>query len=187
MEVQATSDINVDDIFTVGNKLVMTIKGKSVFTHSFCRNDKVKTLGSMSLVKLTDKHDSIKVDPALLFQRLYLLANVDDVNVKDTLKYELCAYPPSLFESTTMLRKADKSQLAMTIRKYVDSKLVADGIPVPCMQSEQYVLDGGSLLHRIPWHKGDTFDTTIHHTLNLYTKSTVLPLSCLMVTTTRRQ
>jgi len=58
-----------------------------------------------------------------------------------------------------MLRKADKSQLAMAIRKHVDNVSADDVIPIVDMQVDKYVLDGGSLLHRIPWHRGDTFET----------------------------
>ena len=41
------------------------------------------------------------VEPALLFQRLLVVANTgnEDVDLDDVLKYELCTFPPALFEN----------------------------------------------------------------------------------------
>ena len=66
---------------------------------------KEATLGSASAVTSAGK--DIDIDPALLFQRMMTVATVGDMNLVDALNYELCAYPPALFESRTLLRKAD--------------------------------------------------------------------------------
>jgi len=58
--------------------------------------------------------------------------------------------PPALFETRNILRKSDKPQLAQTIRDHaadLSSEAVTNSIP----KTDYYVLDGGSLLHRLPW------------------------------------
>ena len=59
--------------------------------------------------------------------------------------FELCTFAPALFQSTGVLLEATKSTLGESIYKMVQ-----------CQQTDipkdvQYVLDGGDLLHKIPW------------------------------------
>ena len=61
----------------------------------------------MSSKTKIDKKNEIEIDPALLFQRL-LVANASTISPNDVFSYELCSYPPAIFESPIMLRKADK-------------------------------------------------------------------------------
>ena len=63
----------------------------------------------------------IEVDPALLFQRMMTVATGSHMNLEDIMCYELCAYPPALFESRSILRKPDKPQLAHAIIKCINS------------------------------------------------------------------
>jgi len=93
------------------------------------------------------------------------------------LTYELSPYPPALFEARNILRKADKFQLPQAIREYaanLSSEAVMNSIP----EIDCYVLDGGSLLHRLPWKKGNSYnaiaesyaDFTVRH----YGRATVV-------------
>ena len=68
------------------------------------------------------------------------------------MKYELSTFPPALFEGRNLLRKAEKPQLANAIYDHVND-VVLDCLP----KTDRYVLDGGSLLHRIPWTRGDSY------------------------------
>lgn len=67
----------------------------------------------------------------------------------------ITAYPPDLFESCTIMRQADKAQLAHAIMNHV-KKLGSEELELP--ETQQNVLDGGSLLHRITWRKGETYE-----------------------------
>lgn len=125
---------------------------KPVYTYCAKRSDRVNTLGSASAVTNTEK--KIDIDPALLFQRMMTVATVGQMNLADVLNYELCAYPPALFESRTLLRKSDKPQLAHAIVKKCGDLCKSDVSETQL--NVQYVLDGGSLLHRVPWKSGDT-------------------------------
>ena len=84
--------------------------------------------------------------------------------------YELSTFPAALFEAKDIFWKADKPQLAQAVAELSSkesSKTILDFIP----PTEQYVLDGGSLIHRLPWKRGDSYgaiaqsyaDFTIKH------------------------
>ena len=57
---------------------------------------------------------------------------------------------PALFESTSLMQKADKPPLAAVIADFVKNKSNA---AVICKETEKFVLDGVFLLHLIPWVK----------------------------------
>ena len=84
-----------------------------------------------------------------------MLANSSKLTLSDCIKYELCSYPPALFESPSMLCKANKPELKKAIREYITSKLLSTPLAVdqlePLRCTEKYILDGGSLLHKIAW------------------------------------
>ena len=60
-------------------------------------------------------------------------------------KYKLCSVPPALSESSSLPLQANKPVSANAIWKSIHES--------PLEQSEdvQYVLDGGALLHFLPW------------------------------------
>ena len=91
--------------------------------------------------------------------------------MKDT-KYELCSVPASLFETNGSLRNANKPVLASTIRKMVDTEIEIPSQPV------RYVLDGGSLLQRIPWKRGTSYasiiDSYVAYVKRKYTKAFIV-------------
>ena len=65
--------------------------------------------------------------------------------------YELCSYPPALFYSSLFLREPQKSQFGDAIWSMIQHPEISISIDV------QYVIDGGSLLHKVPWVRGETF------------------------------
>ena len=152
--VTAPASVNVHKLHSIGSGIVAKMKENPVFTFKAKRSDRVKTLGSAAAVTSTVDAD-IEIDPALLFQRMMTVAASSDMNLADIMHYELCAFPPALFESRSMLRKADKSQLAHAILKKSD-ELRTEVVEI--QSTDQYVIDGGSLLQRIPWHKHDTYE-----------------------------
>ena len=95
------------------------------------------------------------------------MAKTDDLSLENVLDFQLSPYPPALFEATNVLRKPNKPQLAHAISEYMISEAQTE-----CNhRNEHYVVDGGSLLHRIPRTKGDSYgeiaesyaDFTIQH------------------------
>ena len=147
------------------------------------------------------KKNEVEIDPGLLFQRLLVLSHATTITSSEVFRHELCSYPPAIFESPTLLRKADKPQIVESIARYVEDKLeeapvdvaeydemstpvsstivpsestseIDQNVALPqedigntplyesttATQGEHtYVLDGGSLLHRIKWKKKTTY------------------------------
>jgi len=150
----AGPDVNVHDFESVGNKIIEDIIGKSAFTYKFKRKDRAQTLGNISAVKIAPDRT---IDPGLLFQRFLVVSRSGDLSLEEVLTYELSPYPPALFETRNILRKADKLQLAQAIRDHaadLSSEAVMNSIP----KTDCYVLDGDSLLHHLPWKKGDSYN-----------------------------
>ena len=106
--VVATKDVNVTRFQELGTRVVQELIGNAAFTCSFKRSLKAKTLAFSSAVKVSGEQS---IDPALLFQRLLLVSQSGDISIDAAMKYELCPYPPSLFEARDIMRKADKPQL----------------------------------------------------------------------------
>ena len=83
--------------------------------------------------------------------------------MEDVHKYELSLFPPTLFEANYVLQKPEKTQLARAIEEYASvqcdvaseqcDKAVSNDIP----KTDNYVLDGGSLVQCVPWTKGNTY------------------------------
>ena len=86
--------------------------GQPVLKHSFKRKARAITFDSHAAVKVGD--DEVQIDPLLLFQRL-IISGSQANDLANALTYELCNYPPALFEAKDRLLKAVKSQLAAVI------------------------------------------------------------------------
>ena len=71
--INANDDVNVDDLFAVGNSTVKTMEGQSIFSYSHKRNTRVKTLATAGAIKITEDRT---IDPALLFQRFLVVTQV---------------------------------------------------------------------------------------------------------------
>ena len=130
-----------------------------VLKYSFKRKARAVTFASYAAVKVGD--DEVQIDPLLLFQRL-IISGSQANDLANALTYDLCNYPKALFETKDRLLKAVKSQLAAVIWS----------VPLepPPSQNFKYVLDGGALLHRIPWQLGDTYGKILQDYANYVTK-----------------
>lgn len=71
--------------------------------------------------------------------------------MSELFKFELSSHPSSLFDNSGMPREAHKSTLADAI--WTSGECGIDALPV----DTKYVLDGGSLLHKLPWTSKSTF------------------------------
>ena len=168
----ALSIVNVDTAQAVGTSILSSMDGHTPAEYTFKRKDQAVTLGVKSSVKIDG--DQVQVDPQLLFQRLVIVAQKCD-ELESALKYELCSYPPALFDSSLLLREAKKPALADAIRKHVGPDVPADNV----VDGSQYVLDGGALLQRIPWSIGSTY-TYIFHQYTQYVVKKYGKVWCLM-------
>jgi len=164
--INANENVNVQDLFTVGSETVKTMEGCSVFSYSLKRNTKAIKVG-----------DDRTIDLALLFQRFLVVSQSGELCLDKVMNFELCPYPPSLFEAKNLLCKPDKAQLAEAIRNHVTS-LSDDAILQSVRETDHYVLDGGSLLHRLHWTEGCTYTSIstdyASFTLDRYGNATIV-------------
>lgn len=146
--VTANASANVDNAKEVGRSILKKMEGEKVIGFSFKKKSQAVLMDSKSTLKLNDE-ETVKIDPQLLFQRL-VIAGTQAEQLPEALEYELCGYPPALFETRNVLLPANKPQLAKPIW---DVATAVDG-PKDCV----FVLDGGALLQRIPWDTGKTYN-----------------------------
>ena len=136
--VVAGEDVNADKAKEVGEKVLCSMLGKNIHDHSFRKKDQVKTLASKSAVRFSE--GSIQVDPQLLFQRLTVVATGGrNENPQPFFKFEMCSYPPALFDSSLLTRQANTSALADAI--WTTAKNNQTGGPTG---NDHFVLDGDS-------------------------------------------
>ena len=89
-----------------------------------------------------------------MFQRFLVVSNSTPIKINEVVKFELCSYAPAIFESLEVLRKANKPQITEEIVKMISKSNGSEDIANNSRQQiDQYVLDGGSLLHRVKWLK----------------------------------
>ena len=150
--VTASASCNPHEARKVGEAILDKMEGQNAFDFVFRRKEQIERMGMKQLVVDGEK---LKVDPQLLFQRLLILANNSDYSLDDLLKYELSAQPTALFDKHGLLRQANKPQLADALPSTSsnEGQQTRDSKPV------YNVLDGGSLLQRFPWKRGETFDS----------------------------
>ena len=151
--LHANENVNVDRYWSVGSEIVKNMAGKSVFDFSFSRKDKVTTMSFMKAVKIDDDRS---IDPAVLFQRMIIITNTGEISLEEMVVHELCSFPPALFSSNSMPLEADKAPLAHALDDYCTSKLPGQKSTTP-PKTDHYVMDGGSLIHRLNWEKGKTY------------------------------
>ena len=150
--VTADSAVNVEQAKEIGTRTLQDIIGKNVKDYSFRKSQQAVTLNEKSSLKVNG--EVIAVDPQLFFQRLTAAANRYVTDISEVFKYELSGVPSSLFDNTGLMREPQKSALAQAIWSHGDCSLDEDYQPE---QTINHVIDGGSLLQRIPWEKGSTF------------------------------
>eukprot|EP00745_Piridium_sociabile_P028799 TRINITY_DN4651_c0_g1_i2.p1 TRINITY_DN4651_c0_g1~~TRINITY_DN4651_c0_g1_i2.p1 ORF type:complete len:839 (-),score=172.35 TRINITY_DN4651_c0_g1_i2:728-3244(-) len=149
----AAPEVNADSAKEIGHKILDDMTGKTVLEATIKKKDQVITLAAKSNVKVCE--EPINVDPLLLFQRLVTVAQNTPEILPSVFQYELSNVPTSLFDSSGLPLEARKSSLAV----YIWSLLTHDqqNLQLP-PDAVTFVIDGGSLLHRVPWQRGFTYD-----------------------------
>lgn len=151
--VVAQDGINVHEYKGVGSTIMQKMVGQPVFTYSFSRKDKARTLAETSSILVGPDRT---IDCALVFQRFLVVAKTGELSLEDVTSHELSPFPPALFETTHVFRKADKPQLAHALSEHTGDAIM-DSVPT----TESYVLDGGSLIHRLTWRNGETYSAIV--------------------------
>ena len=170
----AEDKVNVFRAKEIGELLFKDMDDKLVEEYSISKN--MLAVNFSSKAKVSIEGLEIFVDPKLLFQRLIILAEGDQASLDDVLQHEMTSYPPSLFENVNMFRPANKSQLSDGLLKMLSTEhIIREELPEGY---NHYVLDGGSLLHRLHWPKRTTYSDLINiyakYIRNKYSTATVI-------------
>ena len=173
--VIADNRVNVDKAEEVGQNILKTMTHKNTAGYTLKKDKQAITMDTYMIPEVI--HKQIQVDPRLLFQRLIAVKNYTNQDVDVLFKHELCAVPASLFESNGLPRKANKPVLAEAIWKVINAN-----VEYLCQLIVWYVLDGGSLLQRLPWKRGSKFssiyDSYISYVIKKYNKAVVVFDGC---------
>ena len=167
----ADENVNAYDAKSVGVAILNSLEGKSIDDTTLQKKSQVVTMASKSSIKIGD--DVVHIDQQLLFQRLTVTARKTAVDVKEVFKYELCSYPPALFDDSGVMLSSNKAALADGLwNKYMSS--TSTMLPI----RPHYVIDGGSLLYRISWPKSvsysDIIDMYCDYVIRKYGHATVV-------------
>ena len=155
--IEAPSDTNVHEYKAVGMNIINTIVSQAAFQYSFKSKYRAKPLDTRLPCQLPQTAPSIP--PPLLFQRFIVVSQTGDLSMQEVMKHELSTYSLALFEARHIFREADKPQIATAITEHANHvtsgeyKVVKESAP----KTDHYVLDGGSLLTRVPWKAGNSY------------------------------
>ena len=65
--INANTDVNVQDLFSAGKETVTHMEGQAIFSYTYKRKAKVKTLAASHTIKITQDQT---IDPALLVSKV---------------------------------------------------------------------------------------------------------------------
>jgi len=148
--VTSTDDVNAHQAHEIGSAIINELKGQNVMDVSFKKGRQVVTLKTHSVLQAGNQ--IVPVSPQLLFQQLLVAATSQADDMGNVFNHELCPVPASLFDNTGCMREAQKATLAEAIWCLGDCAANPESD-----ENMVYILDGGSLLHKIPWPRGYTF------------------------------
>ena len=162
----APESVSVDKTKEVGGNILRKMEGQNPLKLTIKKSDLAKQIPQKFITDVPShdyKSSHGSVDPHLFFQRALSLASADSLSISldDCLRYELCASAQSLFDENGFMRVGTKSDLAkflVTENSLVDKE---DGDNLRKSGDATIVVDGGALLHRVAWPKGDSVATII--------------------------
>ena len=112
-------------------------------------------------IKVVVGKEEVVIDPQLLFQRLLIIANSIDISSVQLWEYELSINPLAIITKNGLLRPvSNKAKLTSYLAQFCKPESIPedeDNLLVECS-----VLDMGSILHKVPWKKGDTYGQIIN-------------------------
>lgn len=141
------NSINCHKAAEIGTKSLQQLVGKKFSELKLKRSDKVNPLSSMNKT-IVIREENVIVNTEELFARIVLIKGKEEF--ADLLKYELSPRPPALFDQMSM-RKTNKAALCTIFESATPCESDAP-------HNTLHVVDGGFLLHKCSWQKGETYD-----------------------------
>ncbi|CAG9772311.1 unnamed protein product [Ceutorhynchus assimilis] len=135
----------------IGSSSLESIIGSNFGQVKFSRKKRVLPMrGFTSSVKLHD--EVVPVDLYTIFRRISFHKKTE-YELKNYFTYELAPYPPSLFDEQGMMRKSRKSVFYDLFNPVETPSNIGSAL---------YVIDGGFLLHRVPWELRERFSSILN-------------------------
>ena len=134
--------------------ILKSMVGNNVQEYTFKKKNHLVTMGQKKSFKVDG--EPLQIDPQLLFQRLTTVTQNMTENVAELFQYELFSQPSFLFDQHGLLREANKAQLADDIWTVAKGNEMQ---PPEIADELNHVIDGGSLLQRIPWKRDESFNS----------------------------
>lgn len=141
--------MNCDEAFEVGTMALKEIENTTFKEIYLKRKLAVKSLASITKSMIIN-NTTVCVNPNTLLHRMVCTVRSDD-RLEEIFGFELCAYPPSLFDESGLLKGIKSSMVKVLVP---DSNELS--IP-PESDKVSYIIDGGHLLHRMVWQRPATF------------------------------
>lgn len=101
---------------------------------------------------VTIRSDTIHVNPNQLLHRMICTVRTEE-QLAEIFGYELCTYPPSLFDLNELMRKGTKSSIQKVLPCGETDSPPCNALTL----GKSYVVDGVHLLHRVVWQHPATF------------------------------
>ena len=150
--VVAQASANAEHAEDIGKSILSSMENEATIEYTFKKRNRGTPIETNSTVTIDG--ESVSVDPQLLFQQLVTAAGDLYDNPAKIFKYELCNFSSALFESTSLMRAANKAALADAMWALGECHTTNNTL----VNTEIYVLHGGSLLQRLPWPRRATFN-----------------------------
>lgn len=173
--VVGNEHVNIHQALDIGNLIIEGMKDKPVLEFKFKRNNQAVSMSTKLITMNSGKKKLI--NPQQMFMRLIAMASLlkdgsrdEDITTKVMLGYELCTYPPSLFEYDDAMLKAPKPKLVDGIKKisgYKPDKLGKNEYRI----KGKVVIDGGGLIHHIKWETKTKFSDIYRNYVSFVNKN----------------
>ena len=158
-EISTDDAVNCHQAHDVGMEMQTALDGQT-FISKVAVKSKCKNF-SILRKAVTINKKAVILAPYVLFQRMAVAAE-RKLTLKDSLAFELTTEPASLFNSDHFMRESHKAKLGQHLKDTVSSK---EPDPSSCSGSS-LVIDGGWLVHMIPWKTNQLFADIVKSYVN---------------------
>ena len=131
------------------------------YSTKFQTKQRIKPLSHLKKTVRVNGTD-VNFDPNTLFNRLLIISE-REISKEESLKFELTSKPLSLFTEDYFMRKFEKAKFAKHLKSKGESAIVSKDV-----RSHTTVVDGGWLVHQLPWNKNETYGMYKFSQLNFY-------------------
>ena len=152
--------INPDKAKDIGMVLQKSLDNENYST-KFQTKQRIKPLSHLKKTVRVNGTD-VNFDPNTLFNRLLIISE-REISKEESLKFELTSKPMSLFTEDYFMRKSEKAKFAKHLKSKGESAIVSKDV-----RSHTTVVDGGWLVHQLPWNKNETYGMYKFSQLNFY-------------------